>query len=138
MIKALIFDVFGTVVDWRSSVIKECIALETETGISGNWEKLTDLWRQNYAPSMDKVRNGEKEWVNLDVLHRESLIKILEELDIHGLSEENINYLNNAWHRLSPWNDTVEGLNLLKNIFSISTLSNGGIDLLTNMAKNKI
>ena len=66
MIKALIFDVFGTVVDWRSSVIKECISLEKETGISGNWEKLTDLWRQNYAPSMDKVRNGEKEWVNLD------------------------------------------------------------------------
>ena len=137
MIKALIFDVFGTVVDWRSSVIKECISLEKETGISGNWEKLTDLWRQNYAPSMDKVRNGEKEWVNLDVLHRESLIKILEELDIHGLSEENINFLNSAWHRLSPWNDTVEGLNLLKNNFSISTLSNGGIDLLTNMAKKQ-
>ena len=86
---------------------------------------------------MDKVRNGEKEWVNLDVLHRESLIKILEELDIHGLSEENINYLNNAWHRLSPWNDTVEGLNLLKKKFSISTLSNGGIDLLIWL-KNKI
>ena len=69
--------------------------------------------------------------------HRESLIKILKELDIHGLSEENINYLNNAWHRLTPWNDTVEGLNLLKKKFSISTLSNGGIDLLTNMAKKQ-
>ena len=137
MIKALIFDVFGTVVDWRSSVIKECVLLEKETGISGDWEKLTDLWRQNYAPSMDKVRNGEKKWVNLDTLHKESLIKILQELNIHGFTEENINHLNKAWHRLAPWNDSVEGLNLLKTNFSISTLSNGGIDLLTNMANKQ-
>ena len=137
MIKALLFDVFGTVVDWRSSVIKECISLERNTGISGDWEKLTDLWRQNYAPSMDKVRNGEKKWVNLDTLHKESLIKILKELNIHGFTEDNINHLNNAWHRLAPWNDTVEGLNLLKSNFSISTLSNGGIDLLTNMANTQ-
>ena len=74
------YDLSRTVVDWRSSVIKECLSLEKDIGISGDWEKLTDLWRQNYAPSMDKVRNGEKEWVNLDALHRESLIKILEEL----------------------------------------------------------
>jgi 2-haloacid dehalogenase len=137
MIKALLFDVFGTVVDWRSSVIKECISLERNIGISGDWEKLTDLWRQNYAPSMDKVRNGEKKWVNLDTLHKESLIKILKELNIHGFTEDNINHLNNAWHRLAPWNDTVEGLNLLKGKFSISTLSNGGIDLLTNMANTQ-
>ena len=137
MIKALLFDVFGTVVDWRSSVIKECISLERNIGISGDWEKLTDLWRQNYAPSMDKVRNGEKKWVNLDTLHKESLIKILKELNIHGFTEDNINHLNNAWHRLAPWNDTVEGLNLLKSNFSISTLSNGGIDLLTNMANTQ-
>ena len=137
MIKALLFDVFGTVVDWRSSVIKECISLEKNIGVSGDWEKLTDLWRQNYAPSMDKVRNGEKKWVNLDTLHKESLIKILKELNIHGFTEDNINHLNNAWHRLAPWNDTVEGLNLLKSNFSISTLSNGGIDLLTNMANTQ-
>jgi len=137
MIKALLFDVFGTVVDWRSSVIKECISLERNIGISGDWEKLTDLWRQNYAPSMDQVRNGEKKWVNLDTLHKESLIKILKELNIHGFTEDNINHLNNAWHRLAPWNDTVEGLNLLKSNFSISTLSNGGIDLLTNMANTQ-
>jgi 2-haloacid dehalogenase len=137
MIKALLFDVFGTVVDWRSSVIKECLSLEKNIGITGDWEKLTDLWRQNYAPSMDKVRNGEKKWVNLDTLHKESLIKILKELNIHGFTEDNINHLNNAWHRLAPWNDTVEGLNLLKSNFSISTLSNGGIDLLTNMANTQ-
>ena len=86
---------------------------------------------------MDKVRNGEKKWVNLDTLHKESLIKILKELNIHGFTEDNINHLNNAWHRLAHWNDTVEGLNLLKSNFSISTLSNGGIDLLTNMANTQ-
>ena len=86
---------------------------------------------------MDKVRNGEKKWVNLDTLHKESLIKILRELNIHGFTEENINHLNKAWHRLTPWNDSVEGLNLLKANFSISTLSNGGIDLLTNMANKQ-
>jgi 2-haloacid dehalogenase len=86
---------------------------------------------------MNKVRNGEKKWVNLDTLHKESLIKILQELNIHGFTEENINHLNKAWHRLAPWNDSVEGLNLLKTNFSISTLSNGGIDLLTNMANKQ-
>ena len=135
MIKALIFDVFGTVVDWRSSVISECLTLERNTGISGDWEKLTDMWRQNYIPSMDKVRNGNRPWVNLDTLHKESLIKILDELGIIGLKDENIEHLNKAWHRLKPWDDSVEGLNLLKSKYSISTLSNGGIDLLTNMAK---
>ena len=125
MIKALLFDVFGTVVDWRTSVINECLELEKNTGIKGDWLKLTDMWRQNYMPSMDKVRNGEREWVNLDTLHKESLIKILKELNINGLSEKNLNHLNTAWHRLSPWSDTVEGLNLLKSNYSISTLSNG-------------
>ena len=135
MIKALLFDVFGTVVDWRTSVIEECLSLERNTGVTGDWEKLTDMWRQNYIPSMDKVRNGNRPWVNLDTLHKESLIKILDELGIIGLKDENIEHLNKAWHRLKPWDDSLEGLNLLKSEYSVSTLSNGGIDLLTNMAK---
>ena len=134
MIKALLFDVFGTVVDWRSSVISECNKLEKETGVSGNWEKLTDMWRQKYAPSMDEVRNGKRDWVILDTLHKESLISILKDLEIHGLSEKDIDHLNKAWHRLDPWPDSVKGLKLLKQSFSISTLSNGGTNLLGNMA----
>lgn len=134
MIKALLFDVFGTVVDWRSSVISECNKLEKETGVSGNWEKLTDMWRQKYAPSMDEVRNGKRDWVILDTLHKESLISILKDLEIHGLSEKDIDHLNKAWHRLDPWPDSVQGLKLLKQSFSISTLSNGGTNLLSNMA----
>ena len=137
MIKALVFDVFGTVVDWRTSVIEECNLLEKHTGVSGDWEKLTDMWRQNYMPSMDKVRNKEREWVNLDTLHKESLVYILKELNINGLTDENIDHLNKSWHRLKPWKDTLEGLNLLKTKYSISTLSNGGIDLLSNMAKKQ-
>ena len=137
MIKALVFDVFGTVVDWRTSVIEECNSLEQHTGVSGDWEKLTDMWRQYYMPSMDKVRNGDREWVNLDTLHKESLITILKELNILGLTNDNIEHLNKSWHRLKPWEDSVEGLNLLKNKYSISTLSNGGIDLLSNMAKKQ-
>jgi len=134
MIKALLFDVFGTVVDWRSSVISECNKLEKKTGIPGNWEKLTDMWRQKYAPSMDEVRNGKRDWVILDTLHKESLISILKDLEIHGLSEKDIDHLNKAWHRLDPWPDSVQGLKLLKQSFSISTLSNGGTNLLSNMA----
>ena len=134
MIKALLFDVFGTVVDWRGSVISECNKLEKETGVSGNWEKLTDMWRQKYAPSMDEVRNGKRDWVILDTLHKESLISILKDLEIHGLSEKDIDHLNKAWHRLDPWPDSVQGLKLLKQSFSISTLSNGGTNLLSNMA----
>ena len=134
MIKALLFDVFGTGVDWRSSVISECNKLEKKTGIPGNWEKLTDMWRQKYAPSMDEVRNGKRDWVILDTLHKESLISILKDLEIHGLSEKDIDHLNKAWHRLDPWPDSVQGLKLLKQSFSISTLSNGGTNLLSNMA----
>jgi len=135
MIKALLFDVFGTVVDWRSSVIKECLKLEKKIHVHGDWEKLTDMWRQKYMPSMDEVRHGKRNWVNLDTLHKESLISILQELNINGLSRDDIEHLNLAWHRLYPWPDAVEGLKLLKQKFSISTLSNGGVNLLNNMAK---
>ena len=136
MIKALVFDVFGTVVDWRSSVISECKILEKKTGVLGDWEKLTDMWRQKYVPSMDKVRNGEKKWTILDDLHKESLLSILKELNITGFSEDEINHLNKSWHRLNPWPDSVKGLNLLKRNFTISTLSNGNHELLKNMANH--
>ena len=119
MIKALLFDVFGTVVDWRSSVIKECLKLEKKTHISGDWEKLTDMWRQKYMPSMNEVRHKKRDWVNLDTLHKESLISILQELKINGLSKTNIENLNLAWHRLNPWPDSVEGLKLLKQTMQI-------------------
>jgi len=135
-VKALTFDVFGTVVDWRSSVIKELTELGEAKGITADWEAIADKWRGGYAPSMDKVRKGELPWKNIDELHRMVLDQLLNEFKISGLTEEETAHLNKAWHRLSPWPDSVEGLGRLKRKYIIATLSNGNISLLTNMAKH--
>ena len=135
-IKALVFDVFGSVVDWRSSVIDEGRALGREKGISIDWESFADRWREKYQPSLDRVRRGEREWTRLDDLHRESLVELLTEFCIEGLSNQEIDHFNRVWHRLRPWPDAVEGLQRLKVHFTLGTLSNGNISLLVNMAKN--
>lgn len=135
-IKALTFDVFGTVVDWRSSIIKELNQLGESKGINADWEKFADRWRGGYAPSMDKVRKGELPWKSIDQLHRMVLDQLLSEFQIADLSESELVRLNKAWHRLTPWPDSVEGLTRLKQKYIIATLSNGNISLLTNMAKH--
>ena len=114
-IKALTFDVFGTVVDWRSSIIEEGNQLNSEWGWELNWEDFADRWRGMYQPSMEEVRSGKREWVILDTLHRESLHTLLEEFGCKGVSEERVEHLNRMWHRLRPWSDSVEGLEKLKN-----------------------
>ena len=134
-VKALIFDVFGTVVDWRGSVIREGEELGRKNNLDVDWDAFADDWRSRYAPSMDRVRRGELPWTNLDALHRASLEELLEEFGIEGLSEEEIDYLNKAWHRLDPWPDSVAGLARLKRRYVISTFSNGNVALLTDMAK---
>ena len=135
-LKALAFDVFGTVVDWRGSVIREGEALGREKGLEGvDWPAFADAWRGRYAPSMDRVRNGEIPWKNLDALHRASLEELLDEFGIEGLTEEEKDHLNKAWHRLAPWPDSVEGLTRLKKTYTITTLSNGNVALLNDMAK---
>jgi len=135
-IKVLAFDVFGTVVDWRSSVIAEGEQLGTTKGLSVDWAAFADAWRAVYRPTLDRVRNGELPWTKLDVLHRMSLEEILKKFKIAGLSEDEIARFNRVWHRLKPWPDSVPGLQRLKTRFVISTLSNGNISLLTNMAKH--
>jgi 2-haloacid dehalogenase len=135
-VKALTFDVFGTVVDWRSSIIEEGRALGREKGIDADWEAFADQWRGKYQPSMSRVRNGEAPWSNLDSLHRASLEELLEEFDIDGLSDREKDHLNRAWHRLQPWPDSVAGLTRLKQKYILATLSNGNVALLVNMAKN--
>ena len=134
-VKALTFDVFGTVVDWRSSVIKELNELGEVKGISADWDSFSDKWRGGYAPSMDKVRKGELPWKNIDELHRMVLDNLLQEFQIN-LTEAETVHLNKAWHRLAPWSDSVEGLTKLKQKYIIVTLSNGNISLLANMAKH--
>ncbi len=134
-VKALIFDVFGTVVDWRGSVIREGEELGRKKNLDVDWAAFADEWRGRYAPSMDRVRRGELAWTNLDALHRASLEELLEEFGIEGLTEEEIDHLNKVWHRLDPWPDSVAGLARLKERYVISTFSNGNVALLTAMAK---
>lgn len=133
---ALIFDVFGTVVDWRTSIINECKQLGSSKNILADWESFADKWRGKYGPFMNKVRHGELPWTNLDTLHRMALDELLLEFDIKGFSEFEKNKLNTAWHRLQPWPDSVQGLTRLKEHYIIGTLSNGNVSLLVNMAKN--
>ena len=137
-VRALAFDVFGTVVDWRSGVIREGEELGQKKGLqdSVDWAAFADEWRGKYAPSMDQVRRGEAPWTNLDALHRASLEELIEEFGIPGLlTEEEKEHLNKAWHRLDPWPDSVPGLTRLRERYVITTLSNGNVALLTNMAK---
>ena len=137
-VKALLFDVFGTVVDWRGSVIRELTAFGNARGFKADWSKFADEWRGLYQPSMEEVRAGRRPWVILDDLHRESLVKLLEMHGVKGLAPHEIEHLNKSWHRLDPWPDAVEGLIRLKRRYIIGTLSNGNIGLLTRMAKRAL
>ena len=135
-VKALTFDVFGTVVDWRSSIIREGEALAAAKGVAGvDWASFADKWRGGYGPSMEQVRSGALPWTNIDALHRMILDGLLEEFGIDGLTEDEKAAFNKAWHRLDPWLDSAEGLTRLKSGYVIATLSNGNVALLTNMAK---
>jgi 2-haloacid dehalogenase len=134
-VKALVFDTFGTVVDWRSSIITEGMAWGKAKGLNVNWVDFADRWRLGYAPAMDKVRKGEIPWTRLDDLHRMMLDGLLEDFKIEGLSEEEKVSWTHAWRRLKPWPDSVEGLTRLKKKYVIAPLSNGNIALMTNLAK---
>ena len=134
-VKALTFDVFGTVVDWRGSLIRQCEELGREKGYQVDWAAFADKWRGGYAPSMDRVRKGELPWTRIDDLHRMILDELLVEFGVCGLTEDEKRDLNKVWHRLTPWPDSVEGLTRLKRGYVIATLSNGNVALLTNMAK---
>jgi 2-haloacid dehalogenase len=135
-VKALLFDVFGTVVDWRSSCIAEFTAFGKTKGIKADWATLTDEWRGLYQPSMEAVRSGKRPWTILDVLHAESLDTLLARHKIDGLTAAEKDHLVKIWHRLKPWPDVVAGLTRLKTRYIIGTLSNGNVGLLTRMAKN--
>jgi len=134
-VKALTFDVFGTVVDWRSGIVREGEALGRARKLAVDWTRFADAWRGLYQPTMDRVRGGEMPWTRLDDLHRMSLEQLLAEFAIKGLSEEEIDHLNRAWHRLDPWPDVLPGLARLRRRYVLATLSNGNVALLVNMAK---
>ena len=136
-IRACLFDVFGTVADWRTSVSRDLEQFARRTGLAGvDWLKFTVQWRNLYQPSMEEVRSGRRAFTVLDVLHRESLQKLLDLHALRGLSEADIGYMNRAWHRLEPWPDVREGLARLKTRCIIAPCSNGNIALMVNLAKH--
>jgi len=134
-VKACVFDTFGTVVDWRSSVIAEAANWGKAKGLNVNWVDFTDRWRLAYAPAMDKVRKREIPWTNLDNLQLMILEDLLNQYKIEGLTEEEKVDWAHVWRRLKPWPDSVEGLTRLKRKYVISPLSNGNVALMTSLAK---
>ncbi len=135
-IKALTFDVFGTVVDWRNSIAAEAEALLAKEGHVVDGQAFALAWRARYQPSMEEVRAGRRPFVKLDILHRENLLDVLAAFGIVGVPTPAIDHLNRAWHRLAPWPDVVDGLARLKRRYIIAPLSNGNVALMVNLAKH--
>ncbi len=135
-VRALCFDVFGTVVDWRGSVIRECDALAAAKGLEVDSAGLADAWRAGYQPAMTPVREGTRPYARLDVLHREILDPLLPRFGLGGLSDEEAGDLNRVWHRLDGWPDAREGMDRLRTRFLLAALSNGHVALIVNMARH--
>jgi len=136
VVKALVFDVFGTVVDWRTSISREVDELAKRKGLRVDGAKFADAWRAGYVPGMNRVRTGELPWTRLDDLHRMILDGIVAGFGLEGLSAAERATLNRAWHRLKPWPDAVPGLARLRQQFVIAPLSNGNISLMIDMARH--
>jgi 2-haloacid dehalogenase len=135
-VKALLFDVFGTVVDWRSSVIEQCRRFGRDKNLAVDWEAFVDQWKSCYRPGMDAVRGGILPWTNVDGIHRAGLERLLDQHSIGALTEKEKIRLNRAWHYCSPWPDAVPGLDRLKSKYVLSTLSNADVACLVDMAKS--
>ncbi|HEY7054440.1 MAG TPA: haloacid dehalogenase type II [Mycobacterium sp.] len=134
-VRALLFDTFGTVVDWRGGLISQLQAWGAARGVTADWAGLVDAWRGQYVPSMARVRTGERDWADLDVLQRESVQMLAPELGAGGLDGAALDELVVMWHSLPPWPDAVEGLRRLRTRFVIAPLSNGHVALLVRLSK---
>lgn len=135
-VKAIVFDTFGSVVDWRGSIVRDLSAWGAAQGLHADWARLADLWRGRYQPQMQRVRSGALPWTQLDDLHHESLCELLPLLGLPKLSDAQREHINKVWHRLDPWPDAVPGLTRLKRRYTIGPLSNGNIALLVDLAKH--
>jgi 2-haloacid dehalogenase len=133
--KALFFDVFGTLVDWRSGVAREAARVLEPFGYALDWLAFADAWRDQYQPSMDEVRAGLVPFCKLDVLHRRNLERILPRFGVSALAEAALRDLNLAWHRLDAWPDAAPGLGRLKQRFLVAPVSNGNISLMVDLAR---
>lgn len=136
MVKALTFDVFGTVTDWRGTMIREASAFGKAKGIEVDWDAFALAWRARYEPSMQRVREGELPWQPLDSLHLLIAEELTDQFGIECMDESDLVYLTRIWHRLDLWPDVKEGLNQLRQKYTVATLSNGNVALLTNLSKH--
>ena len=134
-VKALFFDVFGTLVDWRSSIAREAKAMLEPKGFALDWLGFADAWRGEYQGAMDEVRSGRIAFCKLDVLHRRNLELVLPRFHVEGLSEAQRHDLNLAWHRLDAWPDVSRGLHRLKRRYMVAPVSNGNISLMVDLAR---
>ena len=134
-VKALLFDVFGTVVDWRTGIAREVESIAKKNDISLDPFDFADAWRAEYQPAMEEIRKGRRSFTVLDILHMENLKKIAPKFNMHNLSDDDFEFLVTAWHRLPGWPDSSDGLNLLKKKYILASQSNGNIALIVNMAK---
>jgi len=134
-VKALFFDVFGTLMDWRTSIAREAKAILEPLGHSLDWPQFGDAWRGEYQPGMEEVRSGKIAFSKLDVLHRRNLERILPRFAIDGLDESVLEKLNLAWHRLDAWPDVSPGLARLRKNFLLAPVSNGNIALMADLAR---
>jgi 2-haloacid dehalogenase len=135
-IKTLFFDVFGTLVDWRSGVARESERVLGPLGLRLDWAAFADAWRGEYNPAMEEVRSGRLPFSKLDVLHRRNLERILPRFGIDGVPEETLQELNLAWHRLPAWPDVPDTLARLKHRFVLAPVSNGNIALMVDLARH--
>jgi 2-haloacid dehalogenase len=134
-VEALVFDVFGTVVDWRGSLSRQLTEFGRARGLSVDWQAFATQWRGLYQPALQEVRGGSRPFVDLDVLHREMLDRLLPTFGLDALDEKDRDWMVGRWHRLNAWPDAGAGLTRLKGTFIVATLSNGGVRLLVNMAR---
>ena len=134
-IKALLFDVFGTLVDWRGSIAREAQAILAPRGVAIDWPAFADAWRAQYQPAMDEVRAGRRPFCKLDELHRRNLDAILPGFGLDGLDDATRTQLNLAWHRLDAWGDAAPGLARLRRDFLLAPCSNGNVSLMVDLAR---
>jgi 2-haloacid dehalogenase len=135
-VDVLVFDVFGTVVDWRTSVLAALDAFGRERGVEHDWAGFADRWRSGYITGILRVNAGEEPWQSVDEIHRASLVSLLAEAGVTGVGEADLDALNRVWHRLDPWPDAVRGLARLRERFVVATLSNGNLALLVGLARH--
>lgn len=135
-VKALFFDIFGTVVDWRSGIAREAEAILRPAGYERDWIAFADAWRAEYQPAMEEVRAGRIAFSKLDSLHRRNLDRIRPRFGLLDLSEDLCGTLNTAWHRLPAWPDVGQGLELLSERFLLAPVSNGNIGMMVRLARH--